>query len=171
MPKSIPIREENQATFACPKCGRSKTVDIGDFLDLTGMVKVRYKFSCARASSIGRKGGAKPLCSSGTAILERRRYRRKTVSLRGAIRTGTGEKEVTLLDISKAGVRFSLSRQETLRTGERLDLTFHLDNRSRTRLRKEILVREVRGLFVGSEYCGFDENNINDRVIGYYLSA
>ena len=171
MSESVPIREDNRATFTCPKCGRSKTIDIPDYRALGGRVKVRYTFSCPRSSGASGGEGEKGFCASGIAQLERRRYPRKPVRLSGAIRTGDGENPVTLLDISRAGVRFSLSRAETLKTGERLELTFYLDNRRRTRLRKEIFIRGVDGLTVGSEYCGFDEENISDRAIGYYLSA
>ena len=76
---------------------------------------------------------------------------------------------MTVLDISKGGLKFKLSSAPLFKKGDILEVEFNLDNKNRTLIRKQVFVRNVKDSIVNVEYCSFDTSDSGDKAIGFYL--
>ncbi len=164
MEKSIFVNVDNTATFICPECHKSKTVDVSDFIGSRGTVKLRYRFKCRVC--VDERGGYK---NSGIAILERRRYYRKEVSLAGKVVLEKGIVKVSITDLSRTGVRFNPLQQAEFPEGGTVVLKFRLDNKSGTMITKKVRILSVDKRGVGAEFLSVDESDLSDKAIGFYL--
>jgi PilZ domain len=136
------VNVEDQASITCPQCQAVKVADVKKY-----------------------KGSRKPLsvkCHCGWifyAILETRKYYRKYVKLIGSYaKVGSqnyGPMVVENLSVSGVGCRTRV--QHAIQVGDILNVRFELDNRTRTRIAKDIVVRivvrQVDGCLFGAEFC------------------
>ncbi len=155
------ITQDNKATLACPACERSRTIDASPYMTMSRVVRIRVKCPCGHAY---------------TAQLERRRYFRKTVRLQGQYRQAPGGRHlgrgaVAILDLSRSGVKMRLANDNTVRIGDRIIVEFKLDDRKRSHVRQETVVRRVDGADLGAEFAPTDPADPNTKVIGFYLFA
>ncbi|MBF0225066.1 MAG: PilZ domain-containing protein [Desulfobacterales bacterium] len=161
------ITEDNMATFLCPQCGVSRTVDVSNYLDYEGAIKV--KCTCKK-------------CSNRYAVtLERRKYYRKETNLPGvfiiepslpgvAYYGKNSEKGlIVVLDISLTGVRVKFSVRREFKVGEKVSVEFNLDDKNRTLIRKEAVVRRIIGESVGLEFTSRNPDDKYDKSIGFYM--
>ncbi len=155
------ITREGRATFVCPACELSRTVEVARNTKL------------ARASRVGVK------CPCGhhyPVTLERRRFFRKAVNLSGSyFHTVNGRHvdrgEMAVLDLSRTGVRIRLNERRPLRVGDTLLVEFHLDDRQQSLIRKESVVRRIEGVDLGTEFAAPEITDANSRAIGFYLAG
>jgi hypothetical protein len=113
----------------------------------------------------GYKGSRKPLavqCHCGWlfhAILETRKYYRKYVRLTGLyMREGSQNYgPMAVENVSMSGIGCRTRVQQPLHVGDILSVRFVLDNRARTEIAKDvvvkIVVRQVADAFFGAEFC------------------
>ena len=59
---------------------------------------------------------------------------------------------MTVTDISRTGLRIKLNFSQDFAPGDKLKLEFTLDDRQRSLIKKEVVVRSVKGLSVGVEF-------------------
>ncbi|MDM8524600.1 PilZ domain-containing protein [Desulfococcaceae bacterium HSG8] len=178
MAKTVFINNENMATLACPKCGKTQAIDVSDFIDTDGPIKVKYKFRCANCdcghSDCDNCGIAEcDFKDSKAVFLERRRYYRKNVELTGTfVVSGTGENgDITVVDLSRIGVRFRPDIKSDFKISDRLMLTFHLDDKHKTIIKKETVIKKVDEPYIFAEYCFVSSDDRYDKAISAYLFA
>ena len=136
------VNVEDQASITCPQCKAGKVVNVKKY-----------------------KGSRKPLtvkCHCEWifyAILETRKYYRKYVKLTGSY-TKVGSQNygpMMVENLSMSGIGFRTRVQHPIRVGDILHVKFVLDNRTRTRIAKDIVVRivvrQVDSSFFGAEFC------------------
>ena len=155
------ITQDNKATLACPACERSRIIDASPYVTLSRVVRLRVKCPCGHAYA---------------AQLERRRFFRKPVRLKGAYSQAPGGRHVgkgslAILDLSRSGVKMRLGREKALRVGDRIVVEFQLDDRKRSNVRQETVVRRIAGADLGAEFTPTDPADPNTKAIGFYLFA
>ena len=156
MTQKIYITSKQMATFSCPQCNRSKTVDVSKYAALDKVVKVNIKCPCGH---------------SYKAILEKRRHYRKETNLPGTyVHFIDGQPRnrglMTVRDLSTAGMKLRLNVKQSFAIGDQLRVEFHLDDAHRTLIRKTVLIRTQRDQFIGVELAPFETV---DKALGFYL--
>jgi len=156
MISKIYISDSGHATFTCPQCETTKTVDVSQYAKMDQTVKVKSRCACG---------------NTWTSVLEKRKQYRKGVSLLGTfthtvdgnpLNKGT----MTIIDLSAGGLKLKLDRPIDLREGHRLYVEFHLDDNRRTLIKKNLLVRNVDGIYIGAAFSSTDPH---DPALGFYL--
>ena len=104
------------ATFVCPKCSTSKTVNVSKYANLDKLVKVNVKCPCGHAY---------------TSILEKRKQYRKESNLPGSyIHSAEGKADdrglMTVKDVSATGLKLKLNVTQNFAIGDRMQVEFHL---------------------------------------------
>ena len=158
MAEKVFISNNDTAKLICPKCGESKTEKISEYLNIHEAVRLKHNCSCGFLY---------------TVLLERRERHRKTVNLSGeykyALSTDkTSKGSITVKDISRAGLSFQLDEDEKqdFVIGDKLFIKFHLDDHQKTLIRKEVIVKNIRGSYIGVEFSSVD---LYDRALGRYM--
>jgi len=59
---------------------------------------------------------------------------------------------MTITDLSRSGLRIKLNFPQKLEPGDKLDLEFTLDDKLRSVVKKEVIVRSVKDLSIGLEF-------------------
>ena len=156
MTQKIYITSKQMATFSCPQCNRSKTVDVSKYAALDKVVKVNIKCPCGH---------------SYKAILEKRRHYRKETNLPGTyVHFIDGQPRnrglMTVRDLSTAGMKLRLNVKQSFAIGDQLRVEFHLGDAHRTLIRKTVIIRNQRDQFIGVELAPFETV---DKALGFYL--
>ena len=156
MSEKVYITSKQMATFSCPQCTRTKTVDVSQYATLDKMVKVNVKCPCGHAYK---------------AILEKRKQYRKETSLPGTyVHFIDGQPQnrglMTIEDISTSGVKIKLNVKQNFAIGDQIKVEFHLDDAQRTLIKKTVIIRNQREQFIGAEFAPFETV---DKALGFYL--
>ncbi len=157
--QKIFLSDKNTALFECPKCRVSKEADVSKYKKLEVSIRLKVKCRCGNTYEV---------------ILERRKYFRKDTRLPGKFSYSSlfGEDQngiLTVLDISKGGLKFKMLTEPQFKKDEIIEVEFHLDNTSRTLIKKQVFVRNVKGTIVNVEYCSFDPSDSVDKAIAFYI--
>lgn len=149
--KSI-VQQDNQTQIVCPFCATSKTLSVEKFKHRQHNLKVKCK------------------CGHGFNVqLEFRRHHRKSTELEGAYgvtEASLGGGKIKVLDLSLSGARFEMAGSHTMQVGQKGVLVFTLDDRKKTALKKQVVVRTVNGNIIG---CEFIEDRAFQKALGFYL--
>ena len=120
--EKVYITSKQMATFICPLCQKSKTVNVSKYANLDKVVKV--KVSC-------------PCGYSYTSILEKRKKYRKETNLPGSFtrlidgrRVGGGFMNVR--DISNTGLKIHTTAHHNCSVGDVILVEFSLDDSRQT---------------------------------------
>ncbi|MCP3874269.1 MAG: PilZ domain-containing protein [Desulfobacteraceae bacterium] len=149
------ITSNLMATFTCPECGKSKREDVSKFIGHETQVKLKYKCDCQHSFS---------------AILERRRSKRKRVRLKGHIVLGLKKYAITIDDISKHGVRIKLLEKFPLKEEKRIKIKFILDDPNNSIISKEVRIKNIISpAIIGCEFVSYDHlGNLGKYFLFYY---
>lgn len=159
MALKIFVSTSNTAVFECPQCKKSRNVDVSKYKQIDKEVKIKVNCSCGHSYPV---------------ILERRRHYRKRVNLAGTyglpVTGGSAKKGVmTVKDLSRSGLRIKISGQPDFDIGDMLMVEFHLDDATRSLIRKEAIVRKISELNIGLEFSAMDSSDPGDKALGFYL--
>ena len=154
--EKVYITSMQMATFVCPKCEKSKTVDVAQYADLDKMVKVKVKCPCGY---------------SYTSILEKRKKYRKETTLHGSyIRIVDGKEAasglMTIKDLSMTGMKLHINGDHGCGVGDVLKVEFHLDDAQRSLIRKKVVIRNIFRSEIGTELA---PTEAVDKALGFYL--
>lgn len=107
------VSKDGLANLSCPKCGFSKTIDLTKF----NLSKNTFKATCQCKTVLKGK-------------FEFRGYYRKKVRLAGEYIHNKSKRRGQILveDISFMGVGFTCMEEHNLQQGDRIEITFRLDN-------------------------------------------
>ena len=150
---SISVNRENKANFTCPKCTKAKTVDVSKLVMENKKLSIKIKCTCGHVFPV---------------VLNRRKFYRKTTRLLGIFSLDQNAKEfpMTVVNISRCGIEFNTSESEKLKIGDLIGVEFRLDDKSRSLIRKKMIIRRKEGKQIGAEFCLPDDY---DKVLGFYL--
>ena len=172
--KSIYVDSENKATIACPGCGKSKTIDASKFMKIDGPVKIKYKFKCDYCARKLKKfkdpNNSDSPKHTNIVVLERRKSYRKKVDLPGILIDQCGKKEMIVVNnLSRSGLKFSLKSAWPLNIDDKVTIQFHLNNSSKTLIKKETFVKKIDGTVISVEFSSIRSFSETDKAIGFYL--
>ena len=148
---------QGDAVIVCRECGFSRNVNANNDKNLAK--KLGFHCTC---------GNIFPF------RVDLRREFRKHVNLAGQCKNlKTGVKSMIYVrDLSMGGVGFNSqvtneeAQSHPIASGDHLELTFRLDDRVGTEITREVVVRIVRGNFVGTKFA---HRKIYDKELGFYL--
>jgi hypothetical protein len=165
MIQQIKIESENMATLVCPECRWSKKLPVHKYINEQKEIKLKIRCVCG--------------CNYIVA-LDRRNFVRKETDLYGTfiktelrgtyIREKTGlSGEMTILDLSRGGLRFKILGGKNFELGDYLFVEFHLDDFGRSRVLKKALIKALKDKYVSVEFIKSDESDYCDQVINAYM--
>lgn len=156
MIEKVYIASTKKATFVCPKCQKSKTVDVSEYVGLDKIVRVKVKCPCGHAY---------------TSILEKRkRYRRET-NLPGSYHRYVNGKLVRggimiVKDLSTIGMKLKIDVDHECVVGDIVVAEFHTDDAQRAFIKKKVIIRNIDGSIIGTEFAPTEGI---DKALGFYL--
>jgi len=154
-PIKVFVRADNMATIVCPSCKRIKNIAVGAFKDKNHDIKVRC-----------------PCNTTFTIRLDFRAHYRKPTDLPGTYiiikPPDMGGGAMRIKDISLGGIGFTISGESRISKGQTLCLEFILDDKKKTRLKKQVIVQSINNNFVG---CRFIDKDLFEKALGFYLRA
>ena len=156
MSEKVYVTSKQMATFSCPQCTRSKTVDVSKYATIDKMIKISVKCPCGHAYK---------------AILEKRKQYRKQTNLPGTyVHFIDGQPQnrglMTIKDLSTSGVKIQLNVKQNFAIGDQMQIEFHLDDAQRTLIKKTVIIKNQRDQFIGAEFAPFETV---DKALGFYL--
>ncbi len=143
MKTKVYAHKDNSAIFTCPVCGNVKRKRVSQVMNMSRAVKIRCSCQCGCKYS---------------AFLERRQRARKPVNLSGKFLNsgGKGAGIMTVKDVSQYGIGMKISSNYALQIGDKLSIEFTLNDRLRSSIKRDVLVRNRSRLNVGTEFCSTD---------------
>ena len=151
------ISPDDIATITCPKCLKSRNIPASQYRHKRHTLKVRC--SCQYLFTI---------------LLDFRRHYRKETNLEGSyvmIPPAVGAGRLSILNISRSGVGFtvglSISGSHSIIPGQKMKITFQLDNKKETVPEKDIIIRSVKDHYIGGDFYGASTSS--DKELGFYL--
>ncbi|MBF0101286.1 MAG: PilZ domain-containing protein [Desulfobacterales bacterium] len=146
------VNTENNATFMCPECGTSKVVNVAQYMKVESSVRVKCKCKCGHTYPV---------------IIERRKFFRKQTNLLGLLFYDNDYKRglMTVEDVSRSGIKIRINSPIDLKLGDKMEVEFNLDDRDRSLIRREVVVRSIRGQNIGLEFLSMDHYD----KLGTYL--
>jgi len=162
MIKKVHISASNQATFVCPECFNTKTVDVKKYKTMNIRTKVKSTCSCGFI---------------WTSILERRTRFRVAVNIpcnctyMGA--SGSSEtNQMRIADLSTSGMKITLDKNKSINTDtfsfdDPILVDFNLENQDRTHIKIMTHVKHISKSYLGAEF----NNSVHDisKSIGSYI--
>ena len=156
MTEKVYITSKEMATFLCPKCQKSKTVNVSQYASLDKMIKVNVKCPCGHAY---------------VSILEKRKKYRKETNLHGKYTQIINGKEaggglMAVRDLSTTGMKLEISGNHGCAVGDIIKVEFHLDDTQRSLIQKKVIIRNIFGKEIGTELA---PTEAVDKALGFYL--
>ena len=156
MTKIVYPARSKMATIVCPKCQKSKTVDVSKYLELDKVVKVNLKCSCGYSNSY---------------LLEKRKRSRKETDLPGSYNRYADGKQMggglmRVKDLSSIGMKLQVDADHDLEVGDLIQVEFHTDDAQRALIKKKVIIRNINGRIVGTEFAPMEGL---DKALGFYL--
>ena len=148
----------NTAHFICAACNSQWTEDVSEYLNFPSMVELKVNCKCGY---------------SWSTILERRRYFRKGVNFPGTYKFKLhGKKDkvgsMTVVDISRKGLKLKLhDGGHRFRDGDLLEVTFPLDNNTKTLIKRVVDVKNIFENYLG---VAFRDTRHEDADIDSYMA-
>lgn len=152
--EKVHISSNNTATFVCPNCENTSTVDVSKYAKVDKRVTVNVKCRCGHRF---------------TVVLEKRKKYRKETNLPGNyvnLNAANDKGIMVVLDISSSGLKLKLNVKRNFKSGDALRVSFNLDDKRRTRIEKKVVVQNVNGNFIG---VAFAPEEPDDPALGFYL--
>jgi len=153
------ISSDNTITFKCPKCNKPRTVDVSNHENLEKAERVKVKCACG---------------NTYFALIEKRKQFRTKANFPGTfihivsdIPRDKGTMIVT--DVSRTGLRIKLNSKREFIVGDKIIVEFHLDDKNRSLIKKECIIKKDFGLEFGIEFISVHPSDSSDRAIGFYM--
>lgn len=146
------VSDDGKTTIVCPNCSSVKIVTTGQYRERQHRLKVRC--SCSHVFVVN---------------LDFRQCFRKNTNLTGIYNLhppAVGGGMVQIKNLSLIGVAFEITGNHSIEPGQKGRIELTLDNRRKTRLVREFIVRNVRGNSIG---CEFRKDQAFEKELGFYL--
>lgn len=146
------VRDDGNATIVCPQCSSVKIVPVSQYKGRQHRLQVRC--SCSHVFKIN---------------LDFRQCYRKSTKLSGIYALhppAVGGGMAQVLNISLGGLCFEVQSVHNIQINQKGRIDFTLDNKKKTRLVREFIVRSVTGKMIG---CQFKKEQQFEKELGFYL--
>ncbi len=151
----VHVRDNNTATLVCPACGLVRHVSAEKLLLARHTISIRCR--CQHVFSV---------------LFDFRRHFRKQTSLPGTYivtsEGGLGGGIIHINNISRGGLGFTVSGLHRIEMGQELMIEFQLNDRKRTQLKKQAIVKSVEQNTIG---CQFKDRTELERDLGFFLQS
>lgn len=150
-PKKLYVRADNTVVLTCPYCGRQREVIVTLF---RGKRKLNIK-----------------CCNTFKVKIEFRKRVRKRTQLKGTYINHSKNDltdNFTIQDLSISGLSFTCFNSHFFELEDELTLEFILDDKHKTVITKEAIVRNIRESSVGCEFTLGNEL-VFTGPLGYYV--
>ncbi len=159
MTERFHITREDKTTVRCPQCHQTKTVDVAAYRHIEKTVKVRCRCTCGHLFM---------------GVLDKRGQFRKETNLPGSYRTVESRCSasglLTVRNISRTGLKLFLNANPGLVAGDSIRVKFSLDDAARSLVEKDVVVRKIDGLEIGTEFAQpLHNSSPGERALGFYL--
>jgi len=121
---------------------------------------------CPRPEATSEEGASE--AADPVRNMVERRYYRKQVNLNGEYlnrRTGSFG-AVLVADVSFKGLKFTTLGSHDIEVGDRLQVSFTLDNTKQSHIKRKVLAKHVQDQDIGAEFVNPPEY---DKELGFYL--
>jgi len=154
------VNSDNTATLRCPQCQKTRVVDVSKYMRPDAPTKLKAKCACGHSYAV---------------YLEKRKYFRKQTNLEGVyhysvsngiVSSAEAQGGLTVLNISKTGMRLKLNSMPRFQVGDLINVEFRLDDSKKSLISRNVYVRNMKGLFIGVEYASQPSL---DSALGFYL--
>jgi len=171
------INDNNRVVLSCPRCKKTREIDVTPYLKnsgQSGQTRIAIKFKCS-ACDCGHqscKECREANCSNGNTniiYLERRKFFREKVSLPGYILDHKKRFSVTILNLSRTGVKIKVRPFHPFQPEQKLVVTFTLDDAKASIVKKEIIIRTAKPDILKCEFTSAQAFENCDKAIGFYL--
>ena len=147
------VDKDNFVMINCPFCGAMKRASVNKFKGIRHKITISCK------------------CNNRFKIqLNFRRFYRKNVPLQGEVINVTSNmpnwKHITVLDLSRTGLRFKLDETATISIGDTLRVRFSLDTKKPLLVDEIVTVKGADDEFFGCEFKDLDRQ---EKQLGFYL--
>ncbi len=146
------VRNDDTATLICPACKTVKHIAVGKFRQ--GKHTITVRCICKHTFSV---------------LFDFRQYYRKQVNLPGTYEIisegGIGGGIIQINNISRSGLRFTVSGLHRIEEGQKLQVEFQLNDKKKTLLKRELIVRTVRQNTIGCRLT----NHLEEKELGFFL--
>ncbi|MCP4117991.1 MAG: PilZ domain-containing protein [Desulfobacteraceae bacterium] len=129
--------KNQMATFTCPQCGQIRQMDVSAYMNIKKRVRLKYRCLCKHSFSV---------------ILERRKYFRKEVKLVGSVIQKKIKFPFMISNISRYGLKMTMLHKTDLKIGDQLRIGFTLDDKNRSEVFKNVIVKDLQHKDVGVEF-------------------
>jgi hypothetical protein len=168
------INDNNRVVLSCPRCEKTREIDATPYLNTSKQAKLSIKFTCSDCDCGHHscKECREANCSNGNTniiYLERRKFFRKKVSLPGYIRDRKKRFTVTILNLSRTGLKIKVRPSHTFQLGQKLVITFTLNDARASIVEKEIIIRTAKLDILKCEFTSAQAFENCDKAIGFYL--
>ena len=148
MIKKYFVKNNKIIQIDCEKCGHTRNKDVSKYLALSLEQEIKFKYNC-------------PCGNSFSLIIERRRYIRKSVNFIGSItfkkkKYGVLILDILVIDISRYGLKIKLAEKLDIKENEKIEITFRLDDKPKSQITKEAIVKNINFPIVGIEFLSHD---------------
>lgn len=140
--------------ISCPKCRKTRQVDISKYLKMDKALNFKATCKCKHVFPVR---------------IERRKHIRKQVNFKGVLIQKSQQHPVKISDISKFGIRLMTERPLNILEGERLVVKFVLDNQLRSEVSKEVVARKKLGNYLGCEFLSDDHYDALGKYLLFYF--
>lgn len=147
------VHPNKSAAIVCPACNKVKYIAANKLKGHRHVLRVRCR--CEEVFNVK---------------INFRKHFRKQISLPGTYvitnPPGAGGGVNHIRNISRGGLGFSVSGRNPLQKDQIIDLTFTLNDKKMTQIRKRAKVRSVKNNLIG---CQFDEKDELGKELGFFL--
>ena len=156
MTEKVFISSTKMATFACPKCHKSKAVNVAKYADLDKKVQVSVRCPCGY---------------SYKSLLEKRKKYRKETNLPGSYSRFVDGKQMDgglliVKNLSTNGMKLQINPDNNCGVGDVIQVEFHTDDAQRAFIKKKVIIRSVNGAVIRTEFAPTEGI---DKALGFYL--
>jgi hypothetical protein len=148
----VRLNPDNTAVIKCPQCGTTRKVNAAKLNNPRGPLKARCK--CGAAFHV---------------LFDVRKAYRKETRLHGNYVKHSGDEEqgrIIVRNISLSGIGFTTLTKHNLKQGDKVKLKFTLDDKRRSEIEKDGIVKAVNDKYIG---CQFTDSDQRDGALGFYL--
>jgi hypothetical protein len=146
------VRNDDTATLICPACKTVKHITAGSFRQ--GKHTITVHCICQQTFNV---------------LFDFRQYYRKQVNLPGTYeiisKGGIGGGIIQVNNISRCGLRFTVSGLHRIEEGQELRVEFQLNDKKKTLIKREVTVRTVRQNIIGCRL----KDHLEEKELGFFL--
>lgn len=141
MTQKIFITASGRASVSCPKCHKTKLLDVSKYNSAGKEVKLKCTCTCKHVFPV---------------VLERRKYARKAVALEGILKLGAMIHPIKVVDITRSGLQFKTRTPLDLTLQNRILIEFTLDDAVRSKVSREVIIKKINKADVGVAFLSQD---------------